>query len=241
MEFLNAVNKFDDEQSLLTLLHERASSLGFNAAAYFRPTIGNFGRIEIRERGFPKGWSEHYTIGHHEQVDPNLEYVARSGRTLQFSRIAELRQLFAHQTAFLEESDKWGLTDGFLVPAFGSFPLPGSGLFPFLGWFAFRQVKSPDILKDTNIAYLEAIAQATHIQFSRISKGNDSDRPKLAPREIAILNWISVGKTNTEIATILNIGVPTVATYVRRIFEKLDVHDRAAAAVKGIKHGYVQT
>ena len=52
----------------------------------------------------------------------------------------------------------------------------------------------------------------------------------LTPRETEVLQWLAEGKTNGSIAIILGISVRTVEKHLERIFEKLGVETRAAAA-----------
>ena len=84
---------------------------------------------------------------------------------------------------------------------------------------------------------MDATALSKYPQLDRINQ--QGVFPKLAPREVEILHWIAHGKTNSEIASILNIGLPTVSTYIQRLFAKLEVNDRSAAAVKGVKFGII--
>lgn len=51
----------------------------------------------------------------------------------------------------------------------------------------------------------------------------------LTEREHEILHWVKLGKTNTEISSILNISLNTVKNHLKRIFAKLDVSTRAHA------------
>ena len=88
-----------------------------------------------------------------------------------------------------------------------------------------------------NRSELQAIMQAAHTQLDRINQ--QGVFPKLAPREVEILHWIAHGKSNEEIAMILGNKRPTIATHIKRIFAKLDVSDRASAAVKGLKFGLI--
>ena len=74
---------------------------------------------------------------------------------------------------------------------------------------------------------------------STSSRRKSSERPRLAPREVLVLHWIAQGKSNEEIAMILGSKRPTIATHIKRIFTKLDVSDRASAAVKGLKFGII--
>jgi transcriptional regulator EpsA len=51
----------------------------------------------------------------------------------------------------------------------------------------------------------------------------------LSEREIEIMKWVKLGKTNQEIAQILDISFFTVKNHLQRIFKKLDVLNRAQA------------
>jgi transcriptional regulator EpsA len=62
---------------------------------------------------------------------------------------------------------------------------------------------------------------------TRFPKEND-----LSPREVEVLDWIAMGKTNHEIGIILDISAFTVKNHVQRMFKKLDVSNRAQAVSK---------
>lgn len=53
--------------------------------------------------------------------------------------------------------------------------------------------------------------------------------PVLTERESQVLRWILHGKTDTEIAGILEISTPTASTHVHNILTKLDVINRILA------------
>ena len=54
----------------------------------------------------------------------------------------------------------------------------------------------------------------------------------LAPREQKVLELFARGFAHKEIGEALDIGIPTVGTYIRRIYDKLHVHTRAQAIAK---------
>jgi DNA-binding CsgD family transcriptional regulator len=56
----------------------------------------------------------------------------------------------------------------------------------------------------------------------------DNLLPSLSPREQEIARLVAIGYPNKTIAGILDISPWTVATHVRRIFNKLNVHGRPA-------------
>jgi transcriptional regulator EpsA len=51
----------------------------------------------------------------------------------------------------------------------------------------------------------------------------------LTARELEILQWIAMGKTNSEIGSIVELSLYTVKNHVQRIFKKLNVSNRAQA------------
>jgi DNA-binding CsgD family transcriptional regulator len=52
----------------------------------------------------------------------------------------------------------------------------------------------------------------------------------LTRRETDVLQWVTEGKTNAEIAIILGMSPRTVQKHLEHIFEKLGVETRTAAA-----------
>lgn len=58
----------------------------------------------------------------------------------------------------------------------------------------------------------------------------------LSDREAEILHWVSIGKTNSEIGSILDISAFTVKNHLQRIFKKLDVFNRMQAVSKFEKY-----
>ena len=57
----------------------------------------------------------------------------------------------------------------------------------------------------------------------------------LSARELEILELVSRGLRNAEIGVTLHISPSTVGTHLHRIYEKLQVHTRAAAAAKYLR------
>ena len=54
----------------------------------------------------------------------------------------------------------------------------------------------------------------------------------LTDREAEVLGWVHNGKTNREIAAVLQVSPYTVRTHLESVFDKLDVHTRTAAAAR---------
>lgn len=83
-----------------------------------------------------------------------------------------------------------------------------------------------------------ALRQVTHLpQQYRSSQSShpraaNEDASGLSERETQIMAWVAMGKTNSEIGTILNISGYTVKNHMQRIFQKLNVFNRTQAVSK---------
>lgn len=62
-------------------------------------------------------------------------------------------------------------------------------------------------------------------------------RPELTKREIAVLELLFRGRSNKEIADVLDISEDTVKFRFKGLFAKLGVADRTAAVVAALRHG----
>lgn len=62
----------------------------------------------------------------------------------------------------------------------------------------------------------------------------------LSPREMEILQFVTQGKSNKEIAQSLGISHQTVKNHMTSILKKLDVRDRTQAAVYALRRGWVR-
>lgn len=71
-----------------------------------------------------------------------------------------------------------------------------------------------------------------HYLLSICEQRDESRRRALTPRERDVMQWVANGKTNQEIAAILDMGEQTVKTHLKRIFQKLGVDNRTSATLQ---------
>ena len=84
--------------------------------------------------------------------------------------------------------------------------------------------------KDLMIRLLQRLASDPSVQ-EELPSG------RLSPREREVLQLLSQGQTNREIAHNLTVSASTVKIHVEHIFSKLGVSDRTQAAVRAIELG----
>jgi DNA-binding NarL/FixJ family response regulator len=93
---------------------------------------------------------------------------------------------------------------------------------------ALKQVHAGGSPMTSNIA--RKVVQSFQQQAPPASSAADTS--ELSPREGEVLDLLARGYLYKEIADSLDISLPTVSTYIRRIYEKLHVRSRAQAVAK---------
>jgi two-component system, NarL family, response regulator len=101
------------------------------------------------------------------------------------------------------------------------------------------------IMKDALATHLTDIIRRVHAGENVMTRelqdvlDQRAKRPSLSQREIQVLQLISKGMRNKEIATILGISIETVQGYIKSMFVKLAVNDRTAAVNVGLKRSII--
>ncbi len=80
-----------------------------------------------------------------------------------------------------------------------------------------------------------SIARKVVASFQKSRQGGEK-QVHLSPREEAVLNCLAKGLTYKQIADQLDISIDTIRTYLRRIYEKLQVQSRTEAVAKYLTH-----
>jgi len=89
-----------------------------------------------------------------------------------------------------------------------------------------------------------SVASKILAEFSLLAEGKGRKKSflehDLTEREITVLRLVADGKTNKEIANVLDLSEKTVKNHVRNIFHKLHVYDRTQAAILAIRKGIIE-
>lgn len=87
-------------------------------------------------------------------------------------------------------------------------------------------------------AYLQA--ELTGALVERLAGDSDrADTPSISPRVAEVLRLLALGYENKQIATDLGIAEATVKTYLRTLYEELDVRNRAEAVAVALRLGLI--
>jgi len=84
----------------------------------------------------------------------------------------------------------------------------------------------------------EPAANSMDAAVEGASTGGDTmapARPALTQREVEVLRLLARGRSYGAIATQLGVSIHTVATHIKKLYLKLDVHTAAAAVMRGVE------
>lgn len=230
---LAAVAGSGEKDDVLRLAADYYHRNGFRAMSYMFPSPRDPERMELINLGFPSGIIDMYHELNLPALDPHPNFVAGKGKVFAFSELARLDGFDRAARALLSQLAASGLPDGLAIPAYG--------LRATTSLFCVGMPRKREAVRKADRESFQALAQQAQIRIDQIAAEEDHTTiPTLSSRERQILRWIAAGKSNAELAIILGISQPTVATYVKRLFAKLGVHDRVAAAVSGLRLGLVR-
>lgn len=163
------------------------------------------------------------------EIDPVPDYVMTAGRTMSLSRIISTIKVPPIIYEFVEIAASFGFVDGICMPLFG----PNSR-----NSYAFLLLKDNNKLNDINfVKLIFERHESYHTKICTLIVRDQQKNIKLSEREREVILWIARGKSNQDIATILDISSGTVDTYIRRLYSKLGVNDRVSAVIESIGRG----
>jgi DNA-binding CsgD family transcriptional regulator len=223
-----------DARSVADLWREASgyyAAAGFRALAYV--LVGRHGGEPARtivNHGFPEAFMDAHMIDPARRIDPLLRVVLGQGRPMRWSEVWQMVGDRA-QFAFQAMAAAAGMTDGLALPCFG--PHGRNAV------FCIGQVDDAAVLSDRHVTALHMFAEAAHLHLCELVPVDDAPGKPLSARELEVLDLVAKGKSNGVIAEILAVSAGTIDTYLRRIYQKLDVADRTSAAVKGVGLGLI--
>jgi DNA-binding CsgD family transcriptional regulator len=208
------------------------AEIGFVSAYFVTPVTSDrrFGRVHSANN-MDEGWSTAYPAKLRFE-DPLPDLALRLCRPLLWSEAREIEPPGRAELPFYAALAAMGYDEGLALPTFG----PGART-GFVGLPAAPR----SVIDEDAKAFAHAIAQMSFLRYCELIDTQTSIDVKLSERELDVVYWIAMGKSNSVIAEILGISAETVDSYVRRAFRKLGVSDRTSAVLHSVLAGHLYT
>lgn len=225
-DFLDRCDRHGTLDSLYVDFAGFIALLGFdNFVVTGTPEPGESVNAVIVKCTYPRDWLLRYAGKKYHLTDPVALMSVRSVGPFTWREAVMAAGNRADCARFLEEAASFGLRDGFAMPLLDS--------------RTFQAVVS--LASDQKIDLCRADQCALSLASTSFKLAVDglTKRPGasvvITPREREVLSWVAVGKTQWEVASILNIAKGTVGNHLAAIHRKLDVRNTAHAVTKAIR------
>ncbi|MEH6756559.1 MAG: LuxR C-terminal-related transcriptional regulator [Parasphingorhabdus sp.] len=231
-------NPVGDKNTVSSQLNELSRQLMANgvAAISYHITPPFYSQVSKRSSVYHFGYPEEIVATYLNpkvfESDPIPDHVMNIGHVMTWRQAIADQKLSKDHLNFVKAAEKLGFIDGVAVPLFG----PKSRN----SYFSMNFGKNMSADDEAIVRPLVGIAQSCHRRVCAIINQNSDSEPALSERESQVLYWISRGKSNADMAIILDISHATVDSYVRRLFKKLQVHDRISAVIMGLSNSLLK-
>ena len=183
-------------------------------------------------QNYPEDWMKYYREKGYARIDPVTIYCMSKMETFTWAEIPQRMDMTTLQFKCLNLGIEAGLYNGVCTPLFGPNQFAGIGLASKERLDSF----------DGNLDLITAYCNYFYIVFQRINRRAGSSEPNmyLTKREQDVLTWVANGKSDTSIASILNVTEHTVDYHLRRVFRKFDCTNRVVAICKALSFGLIR-
>jgi len=183
-------------------------------------------------QNYPEDWMKHYFEKGYERIDPVITYCQSKMATFTWAEIPERMHMTRAQFQCLNMGIEAGLYNGICTPLWGPNSFAGIGL---------ASAEKVDSFEG-NLDLVTAYCNHFYIAFQRLNRKKDFPERMvyLTWREHEVMRWAAEGKSDGEIATILNLTEDTVDWNFRNIFKKLNANNRTLATSKALSYGLIR-
>lgn len=227
-EYIERINSASTPEEAFARFSSIMAAKGYDRVAYSlvtdHPSL-NLPRQHGLATSYPEDWMKFYRDNNYMAVDPVVKHVLESRKPFFWADLTDHPEIPAPSLQLMNEAQESGVGDGIGISLCGQTgEIVGVGLA--------RTGSSGE----RDYQFL-AGAYLLSVYFHETYR-NMLTKPltvKITRRENEILCWAAEGKTDDEIATILNISANTIRFHWKNIFTKLEANGRIYAITKAIR------
>ncbi len=232
--YIEDIQSADDAEDIYQRFLKIATAHGYDRMTYTLMT--DFHSLNLKRQhglltNYPEEWMQHYIQNDYMTLDPVILGALQSPAPFFWSDLKKRLVLPTASWRILEEGAEAGVGNGMCI----SFP-GRAGELSGVGLARSDNGKRED--RDYGLmADLGLISAFFHEKLVGFLSSKVIDNITVKERDI--LNWAAEGKTDAEIAIIMNLSVNTVRWYWKRLFDKLEVRGRVNCLTKAIMMGVI--
>jgi LuxR family quorum-sensing system transcriptional regulator CciR len=184
----------------------------------------------IRLHNYPQRWAEWFDEQQLGASDPVHRASHLTNAGFPWSKLAEMLALTERDKMILAAARTIGIGEGFTIPAHIPGEVHGSCSFATLAGETMPE-ESLALLQLVGSFAFEAARRIRHVRY------NPPPHPKLTERQRECLMWAARGKSDWEIARILEVSHETVIQHLKQARDRYGVGKRTLLAVHALFDG----
>jgi LuxR family quorum-sensing transcriptional regulator LasR len=181
----------------------------------------------------PAVWQKIYEQKRYAEVDPIVRHCWSKMTPLVWGRE---NFIGPQEEALYEQACAFGSRWGVALPIHG--PKHEVGMLCFASGVQSDEAKRDAVSSLPELGLVRDFASPAGLSLAR--QKPSAVAPKLTPREIECLKWMTLGKGTWEISQILSCSQSTINYHITNIRNKMGVHSRSAAMIKAVGMGLIE-
>lgn len=224
-DFIEGLDQQDDIPSLIAKFQDLITKFGMVYFMVGNPSQPGVSRDDrLLATTWPQEWLDHWSSQKYLYVDPVVRQLLSSREPVRWSPTEGANDKTGAR--ILEEASEFRMPAGFAVPVYDR---EGSVIAVSMATEHYELGRADELS-----LHLASIYFHTKLENLRARSTLPPRSSRLTPRERECLIWVAAGKTDWEIAQILNIAEQTVHEYVQNALIKLNATTRAQAVAIAI-------
>ena len=230
--FVRDVQEIEDEETLASALEDVARDLGFRFFALTHHADVRRSSDIIRLHNYPEGWAEHFEEMKLGETDPVHRASHLTSVGFAWSRLPAMIPLSQEDERILKSARAEGIGEGFTVPAHVPGEVHGSCSFA---------IAPDERLPEEHLPLLQLVGSFAFEAARRIKQIRTpfTPQPRLTHRQRECLTWAARGKSDWEIARILDVSHETVIRHLKQARERYGVGKRTLLTVHALFDGSI--
>ena len=176
----------------------------------------------------PAAWAHRHRSKGYMSIDPLVKIAHQRGTPCTWSEAMTAFKKDSIEHEIHQERLSYGSADGLLVP-----------IQTKTGYSGLVSISAKDKLTDQAIHALSLMSLAVHNLLSALLQSDSIEFHDFTSREIECLKWVAAGKSDTAIATILDLSSKTVNFHVEGAKRRINAATRAHAVASAIRIGLI--
>lgn len=236
-DYIDTANKAQSKGELFNIYSKAIAEHGLDRVLFCLVTdhsdIGETSGIGLMHN-YPQHWMNYYFENRFDQIDPVMIYGLDKYHSYSWVDVKKRMDLEAAQSLCLDLGQESGLHHGVCTPLRG----PKASI----AGLSLASSEKKDSF-DGKIDLINAYSNHFYIAFRRLAEKehgvNNTPNITLTPIEKEILTWKAKGKSDHDVADILNCSAHAIDYHTRKIFKKLQSNSMTECVVKAITFGLI--